>query len=210
MADITKGLPGLTFESALYPPTREVSRLDNLRRTGVPSYDYENEPQTRFRDSMRQTAEEDMLLNDLVNWRPSRNQRMQAQRLGFLTSSPSEDIGFEAAAAGYGESRFDRRLTTPAQLDDIEDARARMQSTLGVLGNSLAKMGVLAGTTAADSWVGIPSGLINLSIEAASGNINSASDAFNALVENPVSSALQSINDKSEEIFRNYQTREEP
>lgn len=209
MADITKGLPGLTFESALYPPTREVSRLDNLRRTGVPSYDYENEPQTRFRDSMRQAAEEDMLLNDLVNWRPSRNQRMQAQRLGFLTSSPSEDIGFEAAAAGYGESRFDRRLTTPAQLDDIEDARARMQSTLGVLGNSLAKMGVLAGTTAADSWVGIPSGLINLSIEAASGNIDSARDAFNALVENPVSSALQGINDKSEEIFRNYQTREE-
>ena len=210
MADTTKGLRGLTFEGAIAPNPGLANRLGDLRETGDPRFGrYENEPVRRFRQAMRDTEDEEELLNQMLNWRPSRNERMQSQRLGFLSSEPSEDIGLEAAAAGFGESRFDRRMTSPAQLEDLEDARAREQSTIGVLGNSIAKMGVLAATTAADSWVGLPAGIINLASEGFKGNINSGRDFLNALVSNPVSAYLQGINEKSEEIFRNYQTAEE-
>ena len=210
MADTTKGLRGLTFEGAIAPNPGLANRLGDLRETGDPRFGrYENEPVRRFRQTMRDVEDEEELLNQMLNWRPSRNERMQSQRLGFLSSEPSEDIGLEAAAAGFGKSRFDRRMTSPAQLEDLEDARAREQSTLGVLGNSIAKMGVLAATTAADSWIGLPAGVINLASEGFSGNINSGRDFLNALVNNPVSAYLQGINEKSEEIFRNYQTAEE-
>ena len=210
MADTTKGLQGLTFESAIAPNPGLANRLNDLRETGDPRFSaYDNEPERRFRRTMREIDEEGELLSQMLNWRPSRNERVQGQRQFYLGSNPSEDIGLEAAAAGFGESRFDRRMTSPAQLDDLEDARAREQSTLGVFGNSFAKMGVLAATTAADSWVGIPAGLINLAVEGFSGNIDSGKDFLNALVENPVSSYLQGINEKSEEVFRNYQTAEE-
>lgn len=210
MADTTRGLRGLTFEGALSPATGEVSRLENIRRTGNPNFGrYTDEPSSRFRNSMMVTSDEERFLNDIINWSPSRNERMLIQQAGYMQSLPTEDIGFEAANAGYGSSRFDKRLTSPTQLNDIEDARSSYQSTFGVITNSLAKMGVLAGTTAADSWVGLPAGLINLSVEALSGNINSSRDALNAIISNPVSAKFQSINDKSEEIFRNYQPAEE-
>ena len=210
MADITKGLPGLTFAGAISPNPGLAGRLQALREAGASYNDvYQDEPTRRFRRAMREVDDESALLSQMLNWRPSRNERVQAQRGFFLGSSPTEDIGLEAAAAGFGESRFDRRMASPAQLDDLEDARAREQSTLGVFGNSFAKMGVLAATTAADSWVGLPAGVINLIVEGASGNIHSGKDFLNALVDNPVSSYLQGINEKSEEIFRNYQTAEE-
>lgn len=210
MADITRGLRGLTFEGALSPNPGIANRLGSLQETGEQDFGrYENEPVTRFRQFMRDINDEAELLSQMINWRPSRNERMQSQREYFLTSNPSEDIGMEAASAGFGESRFDRRMNTPAVFDDLEDARAREQSTLGVLGNSVAKMGVLAATTAADSWVGLPAGIINLISESAAGNVNSARDAFNTIVSNPVSEYLQGINEKSEDIFRNYQTSEE-
>ena len=210
MANTTQGLPGLTFEAAIAPNPGLANRLPDLRETGDPRFGrYENEPNLRFRKAMRDIDDEEELLSKMLEWRPSRNERMQSQHLGFLSSDLSEDIGLEAAGEGFGESRFDRRLTSPAQLEDLEDARARQQSTLGVFGNSFAKMGVLAATTAADSWIGLPAGIINLMSESFSGNVNSGRDALNALVANPVSAYLQSINEKSEEVFRNYQTAEE-
>lgn len=210
MVQDLKGMRGLTFESALSPATGEVGRLENLRRTGVPSYnDYQNEPELRYRKALRDAAEQEQLLSLITNWRPTRNERMASHREALLSANPSEHMGLEAAAAGYGESRFDKNITHPSQLLDIEDSRARQQSTLGILGNSIAKMGVLAATTAADSWVGLPSGLINLATEAVTGNIHSMRDAADAVISNPVSSYLQEINDKSEDAFRNYQTAEE-
>lgn len=209
MSDITNGLRGLTFEGALDTRNFKAARLDNLKETGEQFPRYENEASSRFRQVMQNIDEEDELLRQLAAWRPTRNQRMLSQQQAFLSSNPSEDIGLEAAASGFGESRFDRKLTSPAQIEDLEDSRARQQSTLGVLANSVAKMGVLAATTAADSWIGLPAGLINLISDAASGNIHSGSEAFNALVNNPVSAYLQNINEKSEEYFRNYETAEE-
>jgi len=210
MANTEQGLRGLTFESAIAPNPGLANRLNDLRETGDPRFGrYEDEPAKRFRQRMREIDEEGELLNQMLNWTPSRNERMQSQYQGYLETNPSEDIGLEAASVGFGESRFDRRFTSPSQLNDIEDARARQQSTLGVYGNSIAKMGILAATTAADSWVGLPAGIINLAVESSSGNIHSGRDFLNALVSNPVSAYLQGINEKSEEIFRNNQTSEE-
>ena len=210
MADTLQGLKGLTFDKVLSPNPGTVGRLDRLRGTSLPVIDqYEDEPEARYRRTMRNVDEQSELLAQMAGGRPGRNARMASQRNALLSFDPSEEIGLEAAGAGYGESRFDKRMTTPAQLEDIEDSRARMQSGLGVLANSVAKMGVLAGTTAADSWIGLPAGIINLASEAVSGNISSGRDALNAIVDNPVSSYLQGINEKSENIFRNYQTAEE-
>ena len=194
----TNGLPGLTFESALDP---------NAMSNGVGRYD--NEPETRFRRSMREADRNNDFLSAIANWSPSRNQMLESQYEGFLNSNPSENIGLEAASYGFGDSKLDKRMTNVSQLSDLEDARARQQSTLGIYANSIAKMGVLAATTAADSWIGLPAGLINYTIEARKGNINSGRDFINSIISNPVSSYLQSINDKSEEIFANHQTSEE-
>lgn len=210
MADTTKGLRGLTFEGAIAPNPGLANRLGDLRETGDPRFGrYENEPVRRFRQVMNDIDTDNDLLSQMLDWRPSRNERMQSQYLDYLGSDLSEDIGMEAAQAGFGESRFDRRLTSPSQLEDLEDSRARQQSTLGIYANSLAKMGTLAATTAADSWVGLPAGLINLAVESFSGNVNSGRDALNAFISNPVSEFLQNVNEKSEEVFRNYQTAEE-
>ena len=207
MANTTQGLRGLTFESALSPSTRQVNRLDTLRETGEDPY--VGEPELRFRDLLKNTGKEEELLDQMLSWRPSRNERMASQRSGFLATSPEEEIGLEASAAGFGDSRLDKYITHPAQLNDIEDTRAHLQSNFNIFSNSIAKMGTLAATTAADALIGLPAGLINFNRELFSGNITSGREAFNSIIDNPVSSYLQSINEKSEEIFRNYQTEEE-
>lgn len=208
MADITNGLKGLTFDEVLAPARRKAGLVDHVREYGEPM-PYENEPELRFRRAMKESDNEAALLSQMVNWRPSRNERMASQNQAFLSSDLSEDIGLQALGAGYGESRFDERFTTPAQLNDIEDSRARLQSDTGVLANSVAKMGVLAATTASDALVGLPVGIINLVGQTASGNIHSGREVLNALIDNPVSSYLQQINESSEEIFKNYVTDEE-
>ena len=91
MADITQGLRGLTFERALAPNPRRAARLDNLRDEGF--VDYGNEPETRFRQYMKDADAEGELLSQMVNWRPSRNQRMLSQEQGFLGFGAEENIG---------------------------------------------------------------------------------------------------------------------
>lgn len=204
MADITRGLEGLTFEGALAPSNREVNRLDNLKSTGEQSFSrYENEPNTRFRQALRDVDVDDTILNQMASWQPTRNGRMQSQTSGYLDISPEENIGLEAASKGFGESRFDRKMTSSAQLSDLTDSRARMESPFETIANSFAKMGVLAATTAADSWIGLPAGIINMTANIGKEN------AKKAFINNPVSAYLQSINEKSEEWFSNYQTAEE-
>lgn len=204
MADITRGLEGLTFEGALAPSNREVNRLDNLKETGEQSFSrYDNEPNTRFRQALRDIDVDDTILNQMASWQPTQNERMQSQYAGYSDLSPEENIVLEAASKGFGKSRFDRKMTTSAQLSDITDFRARMESPFETLANSFAKMGTLAATTAADSWIGLPAGIIN-----AVANIGKE-NAWTAFINNPVSAYLQSINEKSEDIFPNYQTAEE-
>lgn len=106
----------------------------------------------------------------------------------------------------YGQSRFDKRIEFADQLTDLEDFRAREQSTANKILNGLGQMGVTAATTFADSMLGTIAGVANLATEAAAGNVNSFGDALNAFIENPVSVELQDLNKKGKELFQNYQT----
>lgn len=123
-----------------------------------------------------------------------------------LWASPAvENVGMKALEAGYGESRFDK-YATYYDLDSLNDLRAAKQTAFGQIMNGTGKMGVLTGTTFLDNTLGTVIGLLNIGAEAIQGNIHSGSDVLNAFIDNPVSSFLQNVNNKSEEWMPNYET----
>lgn len=121
----------------------------------------------------------------------------------------SQDTGTDALGnlfPDYGQSRFDKRIEYADQLNDLENFRARQQSTANKILNGFGQMGVTAATTFADSILGTVAGVANVASQAAEGNVNSFGDAFSAFVQNPLSVELQNINEKGRELFKNYQT----
>ena len=110
----------------------------------------------------------------------------------------------------WGKSMWDEEDVIPvSQIDKLSDIRAENQPGIVKLAAGLGKMGVLAVTTAVDGIAGSVVGLINLAAEASSGNINSWSEGVEAFVRNPLSEALQSINEASESWLPNYYTQRE-
>lgn len=174
----------------------------------------------------------DITKSGLQDWRDL-NKQNQAQfapedyeetlnlmnRLGSLPSNVSNryygnrptytDYTDAALEAGYGESRFDSQATLPEDLYNLDEVRAQQQSYIGQLASGAAKMGVIAGTTFVDNYLGTIVGAVNVAGEALSGNIHSGKDALNAFVRNPFSVLMQDINEKAEEWFPNYYTEEE-
>lgn len=115
---------------------------------------------------------------------------------------------------GFGTSRFDKRATTTAALNDIEDFRANEQSAFNKIASGTAKMGVTAATTFADSIFGTIAGLGNLAASAVNGELTDgegsfAGNALNAFIDNPVSRALNEITKGAEDVFHNYYTQQE-
>lgn len=110
---------------------------------------------------------------------------------------------------GFGESRLDKRLIAPEQLEDLNQFRGEQQSWIGQVGNGVAKALALTGTTFIDTFAGTAAGMINTVGQAISGNVESGKDALAAFVDNPVSNALQRFNDWTENVFKNYETREQ-
>lgn len=102
----------------------------------------------------------------------------------------------EARAAGFGKSRYDENLKDWSELDNLEDLRARHQSTFNKWMSALGKMGVITLTTLADNTLGTVVGLVNLA-------------AGGSFVENPFSVGINEINKKIEEAMPNYRTAEE-
>lgn len=151
-------------------------------------------------------SDEEYLL-DLVN--RTRLSRSQVARENLLQQLSTPAMEYNGDVDGLGQSRFDKRITSPEQLQDLEDTRAKMQSGFGKLSSGLAKAGVFAATTFADGIAGTAAGLANMIYEARQGNLDSGSDYLNAFIDNPVSQMLQRINKASEEIFHNYYTQEE-
>lgn len=208
MADITDGLKGLSFSDVLAESDHRVGKLDALREgRELAALD---EPRRRFRDLFKDNEDSAFLLEQMIRWRPTRNQQMLSQYDDFLRSDPSEDIGSWAHQQGYGEDwKYDRRMANPAQLNDIEDSRARLQPTWQKYVNSLNGAGATAAAVAADSWIGLPAGVISLAEGIADGSVTNFREGLNAVVDNPVSNWLNTINTKFNEETRNYATAEE-
>lgn len=131
--------------------------------------------------------------------------------------NPVNDLMFEAQRygdRGYRElgkrqSRFDDRINDPTDWADIENYRGKMQSGAEQLTKGLLKMGVVAGTTMADNFVGIPAGIINMAVQGMMGNIHNAADLGDAFIENPISKWLVGLQEASDNWLPVYETEQE-
>ena len=176
---------------------KELQNLNNRRdsQQAVADYNYLNTPNP---------------LDELDDWQKADLYRQSNQGVydrSFIDYN--RDLASEYLEAGYGKRKADEQISDVSDLYLLEQNRAENQSYLGQLANGVAKMGVIAGTTFVDNYLGTIVGAVNVVGEALSGNIHSGKDALNAFVRNPFSVLMQDINEKAEEWFPNYYTEEE-
>ena len=124
----------------------------------------------------------------------------------------NRDFSQEAIDVGWGTERFDARSGyIPGA--NIEDVRAREQSAANKLLRGVTKGGITALTTFANTTLGTIAGAMYLTpFATALGKENywlNPSAAMNNAVNNPVSTFLTNIQQKSEEILPNFRTEEE-
>ena len=70
----------------------------------------------------------------------------------------NQPVGFEAAEAGWGQSRYDRGAFVPGE--DLENRRAYEQSGMSKIVNGAIKGGIFAATTAVETVAGVFDGLL--------------------------------------------------
>lgn len=109
----------------------------------------------------------------------------------------------------WGSSIYDSPSANEYEYQNLGDVRANNQSAFAKIGAGIGKMAVLATTTFVDGVAGIFTGMANVGIQAAQGNINSGKDAWNAFIDNPFSVAMTEINDSFEKLLPNYYTQAE-
>ena len=130
-----------------------------------------------------------------------------ARRLDLIQRSPVEAVGVE----GFGESRYDKRVTQLGELSDLNESRANIQPWYDQIGAGILKGSVLAATTFADGVLGTIAGALNIL-----GNTDKVADSDNPLrelgnqfISNPFSVLMQDINEKVESTLPNYYTKAE-
>jgi len=99
---------------------------------------------------------------------------------------------------GFGESRFDKDVPDYA-LDNLGDFRAENQSGLEQIFNGVLKGATIAGTTFANTFVGIPVGTITAIAEG----------RFSGLWDNAITNTMNNIEEWAEKELPNYYTQEE-
>ena len=151
-------------------------------------------------------SNDEYLSEILARIRPTRSEIL---RDAYESTLMTPAAAYNGDVEGFGTSRFDKRVSLPEQLDDLEDTRARMQTTLGKLANSVPKMATLAATTFVDSYIGTLAGIGNVIQGLSEGNIHSWKEGWHAFIDNPISQELQGINEWSQRVFKNYQTSDE-
>lgn len=123
----------------------------------------------------------------------------------------NESLGLEAAAAGWGTSRFDRGEFNPEA--DVENKRALEQSGFSKIMNGAAKGGVYAGTTAVQTVAGVIDGLIEGAAEfvrqAEMREQISVPKIVGQGVDNFTARTMLNIQQMSEDWFPNYKTLQE-
>ena len=131
----------------------------------------------------------------------------QSMEQDIENSSPTVAIG----NADYGKSSFDMQASLPSQLENLNDTRGELQPAWMQLGAGIVKAGVTAGTTFADGVAGTYIGLLNvgLNTDEIANSTHPWATALDKFINNPLSRALQEINEKTEEIIPNYMTDEQ-
>ena len=128
--------------------------------------------------------------------------------LRSVTPSTQRNVGLELASQGYGDSSYDDNLQFASQAEDLNEVRAIKQPWYAQIGAGVAKGAVLAGTTLLDGTFGLLFGGVEAGIRA-SDDKSTASDIIAGMWDNDFSRALQTINEKSEELLPNYYTKDE-
>lgn len=120
-----------------------------------------------------------------------------------------EDYTQEALAAGFKTSKYDTAFH-PSM--DLEDNRAREQSSFAKIGTGLTKGAITAGATAINTTIGTVYGIGSALFELAfdfNGNGRSFKDTVDAGVNNWLSERLIDLQNWSEKALPNYRTTEE-
>ena len=118
----------------------------------------------------------------------------------------------QAAAAGWGQSKFDRGTFEPGM--DLENARAIEQSGFSKILNGALKGGVVAATTAVETVAGVIDGIFEGGIELGR-QLSDDKEGVDASlvvgrgVNNTIARTMTDIQKLSEEWFPNYRTAEE-
>lgn len=138
----------------------------------------------------------------LPNWKDN-----STRRQGLIDSGPIESVGVE----GFGESRYDKRMSQLSELKDLNESRANIQPWYDQIGAGILKGGVLAATTFADGVAGTIIGAMNALSNA--DKIAESDKPWRELgdqfINNPFSTYMQDINEKVESVLPNYYTKAE-
>ena len=136
------------------------------------------------------------------NWKDN-----STRRQGLIDSGPIESVGVE----GFGESRYDKKMSQLSELKDLNESRANIQPWYDQIGAGILKGAVLASTTFADGIAGTIIGAMNVLSNA--DKIADSDKPWRELgsqfINNPFSVYMQDINEKVESVLPNYYTKAE-
>lgn len=143
-----------------------------------------------------------MFQNFRPDWRDN-----TARRLDLIQRGPVENVGVE----GFGESRYDKRMTQLGELADLNESRANIQPWYDQIGAGILKGSVLAATTFADGILGTIAGALNIlgNTDKISESDSPMREIGNLFISNPFSVLMQDINEKVESALPNYYTKAE-
>ena len=136
------------------------------------------------------------------NWKDN-----STRRQGLIDSGPIESVGVE----GFGESRYDKKMSQLSELKDLNESRANIQPWYDQIGAGILKGGVLASTTFADGIAGTIIGAMNVLSNADKivDSDNPWRELGSQFINNPFSVYMQDINEKVESVLPNYYTKAE-
>ena len=136
------------------------------------------------------------------NWKDN-----STRRQGLIDSGPIESVEVE----GFGESRYDKKMSQLSELKDLNESRANIQPWYDQIGAGILKGGVLASTTFADGIAGTIIGAMNVlsNADKIADSDNPWRELGSQFINNPFSVYMQDINEKVESVLPNYYTKAE-
>ena len=136
------------------------------------------------------------------NWKDN-----STRRQGLIDNGPIESVGVE----GFGESRYDKKMSQLSELKDLNESRANIQPWYDQIGAGILKGGVLASTTFADGIAGTIIGAMNVlsNADKIADSDNPWRELGSQFINNPFSAYMQDINEKVESVLPNYYTKAE-